>query len=170
MPAHLPCFAVLLLAVLLSSCSSGKRRWEYEYKHGKTAAIIHGRAVPPANLPPRVLRAIDAGNRIVGLPYKYGGGHRSFYDSGYDCSGTVSFVLHATGCLKAPTTSNALRGFGKKGEGRHITVYAKRGHCFIEVAGLRLDTGYNGDEDEGPRWTTRSRPTKGYTVRHPAGL
>ena len=36
---------------------------------------------------------IEAANRIVGKPYKYGGGHavtRAALDRGYDCSGTVS--------------------------------------------------------------------------------
>src|SRR3954451_22688633 len=39
-------------------------------------------------LPVRVRRAIHAGDRIAVLPYKYGGGHRSFSDTVYDCSGS----------------------------------------------------------------------------------
>ena len=154
---------------LLSSCMLGPSTWNYEYRRGKTA-VLHGPyAVPPAGLPPRVLAAIHAGNQITGRPYKYGGGHRSFIDNGYDCSGAVSYILRAAGYLNRPTTSNALRKFGQSGEGKHITVYARKGHTFIEVAGLRFDTGYHG-AGEGPRWTTRSRPIRGFKVRHPPGL
>jgi hypothetical protein len=136
---------------------------------GKTAIIINGKAVPPANLPSPVMRAVAAGNRIAGKPYRMGGGHKNFEDKCYDCSGTVSYLLHHAGHLDEPTTSGALRNFGKSGKGKWITVYAKSGHTFIEVAGLRMDTGYNG-EGRGPRWSTRDRPSKGYVARHPEGL
>jgi hypothetical protein len=115
------------------------------------------------------MRAISAGNRIAGKPYKFGGGHRSFEDNGYDCSGTVSYVLHGAGLLSSPGTSSSLRSYGKAGEGKHITVYSRNGHTFIIVAGLRLDTGYNG-ERKGPRWSAKSRPMKGYVARHPPGF
>ena len=131
--------------------------------------LINGKAVPPANIPHEALRAVAAGNELNGKPYRMGGGHRSFNDQAYDCSGTVSYLLHHAGCLDEPTTSSALRKFGEKGEGKWITVYAKSGHTFIVVAGLRMDTGYNGAR-EGPRWTTKPRPAKGYVARHPAGL
>ena len=41
--------------------------------------------------PPQVQEAIAAANEIIGLPYRYGGGHRLPWklDRGYDCSGTV---------------------------------------------------------------------------------
>ena len=47
--------------------------------------------------PPPVIRAIAAGNRLQGKPYKWGGGHARLQDSGYDCSGTVSYVLREAG-------------------------------------------------------------------------
>lgn len=156
-------------ALFLVSCSSGKRLWVYENNPGKTAILIDGKAVPPANIPHPALSAVAAGNRLAGKPYRMGGGHRSFEDKAYDCSGTVSYLLHHAGCIDAPTTSGALRKFGQKGEGKWITVYAKNGHTFIVVAGLRMDTGYNGSR-EGPKWTTNSRPAKGYVARHPVGL
>lgn len=158
-----------LACVFLSSCGSKPKTWDYEYSRGKTAVIVNGKAVPPAGLPASVMRAISAGNRIAGLPYKYGGGHRSFEDTGYDCSGTVSYVLHGAGLLNSPGTSGSLRSYGKPGEGKYMTVYSRDGHTFIIVAGLRLDTGYNG-ERKGPRWSTKSRPIKGYLARHPPGL
>ena len=165
-----PRLVLVVAALVLVSCSSGsKRTWTYEGKSGKTALLINGKAVPPANIPHEALRAVAAGNELHGKPYRMGGGHKSFHDQAYDCSGTVSYLLHHAGCLDEPTTSSALRKFGEKGEGKWITVYAKNGHTFIVVAGLRMDTGYNGSR-EGPRWTTKPRPAKGYVARHPAGL
>ena len=161
------CFIAAI--IFLSSCSSKPKRWEYQYVRGKTAVIVGGKAVPPAGLPKKVMQAISAANEIVGKPYKYGGGHASFKDTGYDCSGTVSYALHGAGLIHSVGTSGSLRKYGRSGPGRYITVYAKNGHTFIEIAGLRLDTGYNG-QNEGPKWSTRSRPIKGYVLRHPPGL
>jgi hypothetical protein len=162
-------FCILILAIFLSQCSSKPNRWEYQNVRGKTAVIVNGKAVPPAGLPKKVMQAISAGNEIVGKPYKYGGGHASFNDTGYDCSATVSYALHGAGLIDSVGTSGSLRKYGKSGAGKYITVYAKSGHTFIVIAGLRLDTGYNG-ENEGPKWSTRSRPIKGYVLRHPSGL
>src|SRR3954469_1279931 len=114
-----------------------------------------------------VARAIAAGDRIATLPYKYGGGHGSFNDSGYDCSGSVSYVLHGAGLLSAPLDSTGLESYGAPGPGRHITIYANSGHAFMVIDGRRFDTGYGG---HGNRWASGSRPTGGYVVRHPPGL
>ncbi len=160
---------LLLALTFLSSCGSSPKRWDYTYRPGRTAVIVGGRAVPPAGLPREVMQIINAGNQIAGRPYKYGGGHRSFHDWGYDCSGTVSYALHGAGLISSPGTSGGFRRYGRSGEGKYVTVYARSGHVFIVVAGLRLDTGYNG-ENEGPKWSTRSRPIKGYVARHPPGL
>jgi hypothetical protein len=165
-------FLFLLSVVLLftlSSCGSKPKRWEYQYTAGRTATLVDGKAVPPRGAPRRVEEAIYAGNQIAGMPYKFGGGHRDFYDDGYDCSGTVSYVLHGAGLIDSCGTSRSLRKYGKSGPGKYITVYAKDGHTFIVVAGVRLDTGYNG-QNEGPKWTKKSRPIKGYVMRHPPGL
>lgn len=160
---------ILLGSCLLSSCILGPSTWQYEYHRGKTA-VLHGiHAIPPANLPPRVLSAVHAGNQIAGRPYQYGGGHQNFHDYGYDCSGAVSYVLRGAGLINRPTTSNALRKWGTSGEGKYITVYSRKGHTFIVVAGLRFDTGYNSHGD-GPQWTNRSRPIRGFKARHPPGL
>ena len=56
----------------------------------KKARLINGKAVAPASAPPRVKKVIKAANQIRNKPYVYGGGHGSFNDSGYDCSGSVS--------------------------------------------------------------------------------
>ena len=161
---------LLCLSLLLVQCSSGPRVWTYNYQDGKTSMLIANEAVPQANIPHSVLRAVAAGNRLKNKPYCYGGGHRCFEDRGYDCSGTVSYVLHEAGLLREPTTSDELRHFGDSGEGKWMTIYAKKGHAFIVVAGLRLDTTGSGGRDVGPRWTTNSRSIKGFKARHPAGL
>ena len=48
---------------------------------------------------------LDAANKIAFDPYIYGGGHASFNAAGYDCSGSVSYVLHAGGLLATPLDS-----------------------------------------------------------------
>lgn len=136
---------------------------------GSRAVVRNGVAFAPANAPDAVKRAIWATNGIRRMPYKWGGGHGSFQDSGYDCSGTVSYALHHAGVLSSPIPSNEMRGFGQRGRGRWITVYCRNGHTFAVIAGLRLDTtGYYGNE--GPRWRAEGRDTWGFEARHPAGL
>ncbi len=125
-------------------------------------------ALAPAGAPPQVVSAIEAANRIVTKPYRYGGGHGSFEDSAYDCSGTVSYALHGAGLLDAPRDSSGLTTFGAKGAGRWITVYANSGHAYVVIAGLRLDT--SGGGGEGPRWRPQPRSSRGYVVRHPPEL
>jgi peptidoglycan hydrolase-like protein with peptidoglycan-binding domain len=119
-------------------------------------------------LPLRVRRAIRAANRIQFAPYVYGGGHRSFHDRGYDCSGTVSYVLHAAGTLRTPRDSSGLMSYGRAGRGRWITVYAHSGHTFMVINGRRYDTSMRAAN--GSRWGPGMRSTAGYAVRHPPGL
>jgi peptidoglycan hydrolase-like protein with peptidoglycan-binding domain len=114
-----------------------------------------------------VARAIAAADQIATLPYRYGGGHGSFQDSGYDCSGSVSYVLHGAGLLSAPLDSGSFMSYGEPGPGNHITIYANSGHVFMTIDGRRFDTGYGG---HGNRWASGSRPTAGFAVRHPPGL
>jgi hypothetical protein len=116
-----------------------------------------------------VQRAIWAGNRLRHKPYIYGGGHGSFSDSGYDCSGTVSYVLHAAGLLRTPMDSSDFENYGASGLGQWITVYTNPEHAFVVIAGLRLDTSGAGDlaHESGPRYRPRLREFSGYTARHP---
>jgi hypothetical protein len=143
--------------------------YAYHYIPGRSATVQNGRAVAPDSAPPAVHAAIAAGNRIAGLPYSYGAGHTRGMSSAYDCSGAASYVLCEAGLLDEPTTSRAFRRYGSNGPGDWISVYARRGHVFLVVAGLRFDTGY-GSGARGPRWTTRGRPANGAVVRHPSGL
>jgi cell wall-associated NlpC family hydrolase len=132
------------------------------------ARLVRGVAFAPPDAPPAVVRAIRAGNKLQDKPYRYGGGHRSFVDTAYDCSGTVSFALHGGGLLKAPLASGGLMRWGRAHRGRWITVYANPGHAYMVIAGLRLDT--SGTGGHGPRWQTVQRDSAGFVARHPAGL
>ena len=161
--------SVIPIALLIASCESSPPPYQYQFVYGRTAILRGGHAIAPASAPEAVKRAIDAGNRIAGRPYIYGGGHRSFDCKGYDCSGTASYVLHGAGLLGTPEPSDAFLRYGASGPGEWITIYARRGHVFMTVAGLRMDTGYNGQR-EGPRWSTMGRPAKGCVLRHPPGL
>ena len=127
-----------------------------------------GIAHAPAGAPRAVKAAIAAGTKIQGKPYEWGGGHGKWESRGYDCSGTVSYVLHAGGLLQTPLVSGAFaRSFGLRGKGRWITVYANGGHAFMFIAGLRLDT--SGPGESGPRWRATKRSNAGYVARHPRG-
>ena len=103
---------------------------------------------------------IAAANKIVGKPYKYGGGHGEWEDSGYDCSGSESYALHGAGLVSRPLNSTEFESWGEAGQGTWITSYASSGHSFMVVAGLRFDTGFNDSSSSGPKWSTRcARPT-----------
>jgi cell wall-associated NlpC family hydrolase len=137
-------------------------------KANKATALPNGVALPPLEAPQQVMDIIRAGNTIARSPYKWGGGHGSFKDNGYDCSGSVSYALFAAGLIGGSATSGQLMHWGKPGKGRWITVYANGGHTFMEVAGIRFDT--SGQRVTGSRWQNEFRPTAGFAVRHPAGL
>jgi cell wall-associated NlpC family hydrolase len=115
-----------------------------------------------------IRRVIAAANRIATSPYKYGGGHRSFSDSGYDCSGSVSYALHGGGLLSSPLDSTAFMSWGEPGPGRHITIYAHSGHAYMVVDGRRFDT--SARFETGSRWTSTARSPAGFVARHPAGF
>jgi Putative peptidoglycan binding domain len=115
-----------------------------------------------------VRRVVAAANRIAGKPYKYGGGHARWEDSGYDCSGSVSYALHGAGLLASPLTSGGFMRYGDPGPGRHITIYASPSHVYMTVDGRRFDT--TGRNESGSRWQADDRSSAGYVVRHPPGL
>ena len=138
---------------------------------GTRAILRDGIAYAPSHAPANVKNAIWAVNTLRGKPYVWGGGHGSFNDYGYDCSGSVSYALHYAGFLAAPIPSSDLMRYGERGRGRWITVYARHGHTFAVIAGLRLDTTdlrYGGDV--GPRWYADGRNTRGFEARHPIGM
>jgi hypothetical protein len=131
----------------------------------------NGLAIAPVDAPSPVQQVIAAGNEIAHLPYRFGGGHGTFEDNAYDCSGSLSFVFAAAGLLNTTVTSGQLMSWGRSGPGRWITVFAAPGHTFMYVAGLRFDT--VALAETGSRWSNRSAnepDLASFLVRHPPGL
>jgi cell wall-associated NlpC family hydrolase len=140
---------------------------------GKTAMIRrNGLAAVPLGAPATVRAIITAANQIIGKPYKWGGGHGRLVDTGYDCSGSVSYALVRAGLLAYPMVSGTLAHWGTAGAGSYVTIYANKSHVYMEVAGLRLDTSSVGDPSgqSGVRWRPPIGKRFGFAVRHVAGL
>jgi cell wall-associated NlpC family hydrolase len=141
---------------------------------GKAKIRKDGTAVAPADAPSAIQSAIAAANAIHTTPYVWGGGHRTFFDSGYDCSGAVSYVLHAAGMLSSPMTSGSLASsWGTPGKGRWITVYGNASHAYMVIAGKRFDTSSGGDrwnQGSGPRWRKKKRKPVGFTGKYFPGF
>jgi hypothetical protein len=127
-----------------------------------------GLAIPPATAPEVVKQIIAAGNEIATKPYRYGGGHARWNDTGYDCSGSVSYALHGAGLLERAMPSGGFTSWGESGPGQWVTIYAHGGHMYMVVAGLRFDT--SGRSKAGTRWQAEERSPSGFTARHPLGL
>lgn len=119
------------------------------------------------SMPPVVRRVIAAANRIARKPYRYGGGHARLNDTGYDCSGSMSYALRRAGLMRGSLASTGFMSFGAAGRGRWITIYANAGHSYMVIAGRRFDTSRL--REVGTRWGG-SRSSSGFTVRHPVGL
>jgi hypothetical protein len=141
------------------------------------ATLVDGRLIAPASAPQRVVRVIEAANRIVEKPYRYGGGHKLYttgaLDSGYDCSGAVSYALYGGRFLRSPLPSGALMSWGRPGVGRWISVYAHGGHAYAVIAGFRFDTSLRDPDapgpSTGPRWSSKLRRSDAFVARHPGG-
>jgi peptidoglycan hydrolase CwlO-like protein len=135
---------------------------------GGIAIDTTGMVQPPAGAPAAVGEMIAAGNAIATLPYIWGGGHGSFQAAGYDCSGSVSYVLAAAGLLSAPEVSGDFESYGDPGPGQWVTIYANAGHVWMEIAGWRYDT--VALAEDGTRWSQGGGEFAGFVVRHPPGL
>ena len=135
---------------------------------GKATLTADGLAVAPADAPEEVKAIIAAGNEIADKPYKYGGGHAKWNDSGYDCSGSISYALHGAGLLSRALDSGEFMSWGERGRGTWVTIRANSGHAYMIVAGLRFDT--SARRQTGNRWTTEMRSARGYRAVHPEGL
>ena len=123
----------------------------------------------PANVPEVIQRVIAGANAITDFPYVFGGGHGSFVDNAYDCSGSVSYALAAGGLISVPETSGELESWGVPGPGRYITVYANAGHTYMYVNGVLYDTaGRSGVYAS--RWQVSPTDNSGYVARHWPGL
>jgi hypothetical protein len=159
---------------------AGPGRWTGPEVPGPRARLLpDGTAAAPAEAPEQVKQAIWAANSLQDLPYRYGGGHNLDFDveAGADCSGTVSFALHAGGLIKAPLDSGSFMRWGYEGKGAWITVFTNPGHAYVKIAGLRLDTSVAGMSrtrgfassvfERGPRWRPMGRSPRGFVKRHP---
>jgi cell wall-associated NlpC family hydrolase len=123
----------------------------------------------PTEVPEVVQKVVAGANEIADFPYVYGGGHASFVDNAYDCSGSVSYALAAGGLLSSPETSGELESWGAPGPGKYITVYANAGHTYMYVDGILYDTaGRSGVYAS--RWQVGGTDNSGYVVRHWPGL
>jgi peptidoglycan hydrolase-like protein with peptidoglycan-binding domain len=120
---------------------------------------------PAGSVQAGIQTMVAAGNRIATRPYVYGGGHGSFNSYGYDCSGSVSYVLHAAGLLRSPEDSTELESYGQPGPGRYVTIYANSGHAFMTIQGRRFDT--VAQAQTGSRWSNHMVSTAGFVARHP---
>jgi hypothetical protein len=196
LPAHIrllvAAFAVALVCALpgvamADAGSGGTSPTDPMFQpHGTAMLLPNGQAIAPDDAPPEVKAIIEAGNKIATLPYRYGGGHRlGFKDTGYDCSGSVSYALHGGGLLDSPLDSSSFMKWGDRGEGSWITIYTNPGHAFMVVAGLRFDTSMRtpvagsarrsatsrrSQRVLSSRWSKTMRPADGYRVRHPVGF
>lgn len=120
-------------------------------------------------------RCVSEMNRITSLhlKYVYGGGHAGYPANGpFDCSGAVSYVLHAAGLLKGPPrTSGLFMLWGQAGRGTHLTIYANAGHVFMvdEQTGRYWGTSRH-NPGGGPGWHPARNDLANFTARHPPGL
>jgi cell wall-associated NlpC family hydrolase len=129
----------------------------------------NGTIAIPTGVPEVVQKVIAGANAIADFPYVFGGGHASFVDNAYDCSGSVSYALAAGGLLSAPETSGELESWGTPGPGRYITVYAAAGHTYMYVDGIMYNTaGRSGVYAS--RWQVGAADGSGFVVRHWPGL
>src|SRR5947209_11992880 len=143
----------LIHRLVIEGAGNGGYEWAPNSKSGnptsKARLSSDGRtAIAPDDAPQQVKDVIAAANRITDKPYRYGGGHGSWNDSGYDCSGSVSYALHGGSFIIQPEDSTTLESFGSSGAGQWITVFANSGHAYLVVAGLRFDTASYGSGDD----------------------
>jgi hypothetical protein len=132
------------------------------------AARVGGVSFKKVHVPSDVVKMIHAAKRINTKPYVWGGGHGSFQASGYDCSGSVSYVLNAGGKLDTPAASGPLMSYGRPGPGKWVTVYANAGHAYMVIGKRRFDT--IALKQTGARLTREPVSPEGYVARHPVGL
>ena len=133
---------------------------------------------------PRVQSMIQEADSLVGKPYVWGGGHNNFGpQSGYDCSGFVSAVLHAGGYLTSPQDTETLPTAAgiESGPGQHVTLYdrttpGQEGHVIMEIDGQFYESGGQQATWGGGGGVQKiSTPSAAYLssfnlILHPAGL
>ena len=139
---------------------------------GRAKLRKDGTAVAPSDAPANIQAAIAAGNAIHTFPYVWGGGHRSFTDTGYDCSGAVSYVLHAAGMLSSPSPpvlwpaagAHPARAAGSRSTRTRATPTWSWRACGSTPPPAA--TGWN--QGCGPRWRKKKRKA-GFTAKYSPG-
>jgi cell wall-associated NlpC family hydrolase len=151
---------------------------------GSTASGVVGASGGVGVGDSRVQAMVDEANSLVGKPYVYGGGHSGWGpQTGYDCSGFVSAVLHAGGYLTSPVDTTALPSQAGmvSGPGQYVTVYdralpGQSGHVIIQINGQFYESGgMHGAWGGGGGVQKIATPSASYlatfpTVLHPDGL
>jgi len=151
---------------------------------GSTASGVVGTSGGAGLGDPRVQAMANEADSLVGKPYVYGGGHSGWGpQTGYDCSGFVSAVLHAGGYLTSPVDTTALPSQPGmvSGPGQYVTVYdralpGQSGHMIIEINGQFYESGgMHGAWGGGGGVQKIATPSASYlatfpTVLHPEGL
>jgi hypothetical protein len=144
-------------------------------------------ALIPTGVPPVVQAMLVAGNELQDLPYGPAGHPDPLGATSEDCSSTVNYVLYRSGMrplaeiLRENPLAQDYVDWGDPGPGRWVSIYSTTeptDHVFMVIAGLRLDTSFNGTDvgpnrnQSGPRWRILSYiPTWAHwSVRHPPGL
>lgn len=144
------------------------------------AGVTGGVAAQPA----AVQQMTSMANSLLGKPYVYGGGHSGWgSQSGYDCSGFVSAVLHAGGYLSSPQDTVTLPDQPgiEQGPGQYVTIYdrplsGENGHVIIDINGQFYESGGEAGAWGGGGGVEKiGRPSDAYLatfsdVLHPAGL
>ena len=122
----------------------------------------------PTGVPEVMQKVVAGANEIADFPYVFGGGHGSFVDNAYDCSGSVSYALAAGGLLGSPETSGELEHWGDPGPGATSRCTRTPGHTYMYVDGILYDTaGRSGVYAS--RWLVGSTDNTGYVVTPLAG-
>lgn len=160
--------AIVAAAAAAARESQQQQDQQVNQQVGGLAIDPGGEVHAPAGAPAAVVQMIAAANAIATLPYIWGGGHGSFQALGYDCSGSVSYVLAAAGLLSSPEVSGDFESYGDPGPGQWVTIYANPTHVWMDIAGWRFDT--VALAEGGTRWSQGGGEFAGFVVRHPPGL
>ena len=133
---------------------------------------------------PRITAMVDQANSLIGKPYVWGGGHSGWGpQTGYDCSGFVSAVLHAGGYLSSPQDTQTLPSQPgiESGPGQYVTIYDRTDagssdHVIIDIGGQFYESGGEHSTWGGGGGVAKiGTPSPSYLatfnqVLHPAGL
>lgn len=172
-----------LLSALQSASSGSTSATGSVASDLSAASATTGTAATSAS-DPRVQSMLQEANSLLGKPYVWGGGHDNFGpQTGYDCSGFVSAVLHAGGYLSSPQDTETLPTAAgiESGPGQYVTIYdrttpGQEGHVIMSIDGQFYESGgQSGAWGGGGGVEQIATPSASYLstfnqILHPAGL